>query len=331
MHQGFKKFDSFISKHNKFILSTHESPDWDGLGAEIGLFELLKNLGKSPLILNSDKTPSIVRFIDLEGDIKVIDSYDIPDDISEYVQFVLDTNDYNNIGKIYTLINDKIKDVFIIDHHEGTDDKYKKNFIKSDASSTCEIIYEIADYYKKPISLKAAQALYAGMLYDTGSFRYPKTSPETFRIAASLVEHGVTPFFVYEQIYEQNSLEGFRLNGKILSTMEVLHNGKLIAMKLTKEMLISTGSTFTEGELAINYPLTVRGVIASLLIKQDITGPVKVSMRTKGNYNVAKIAMENNGGGHKNAAGYKSKLSVNETYKIALENMNKLFTGKKYR
>jgi len=96
-------------------------------------------------------------------------------------------------------------------------------------------------------------------------------------------------------------------------------------MKLTPDMLRRTGASFTEGEPVINVPLTVKGVVASILIKQDIVGPVKVSMRTKGDIDVARLAMEMGGGGHKNAAGYKSKLSFEETYIKAIESMGRFF------
>ena len=96
-------------------------------------------------------------------------------------------------------------------------------------------------------------------------------------------------------------------------------------MKLTPKMLKKTRASFTEGESAINLPLTVKGVKASLLVKQNFDGPVKVSMRTKGDYNVAEIAIQNGGGGHKNAAGYKSKESFDKTYKSAIKILKSLF------
>lgn len=135
------------------------------------------------------------------------------------------------------------------------------------------------------------------------------------------------PPLVHEYLYENNSIESFKLRREILSTMEIHHGGKLISMKLTQEMIRDTGAAFAEGEPTINLPLTVKGVVASLLVKHDGRGPVKVSMRTKGSYNVAEIAIENNGGGHRNAAGYQSKLTFEETYRQALKNMEKLFTG----
>ena len=246
-------------------------------------------------------------------------------ELNEYAVFVLDTNDFNNIGAAYNHIKDKVKDVFIIDHHEGGDDKFEDNFIKAEASSASEIIYDIIKYYNKKPSFKAAQALYAGILFDTGSFRYPKTTPETFRIIASLVELGANPFNIYEKIYESNSLDSFELRARMLASMEIHFNKKLIMMKLTPEMIKETGAPFTEGELNINLPLTVDGVIASILVKQNIDGQIKVSMRTKGDYDVASIAMARGGGGHKNAAGYKSKISFDETCKEVIKEMSKFF------
>jgi len=326
MNDELGYFEAFISKYDKFVISTHESPDWDGLGGEIAMFELLKHLGKKPLIINSDPTPDSFRFLDVEHDINVMNGdFTLPDDINEYAQLVLDTNDYDNIGSAYHVLKDKVRAYFIVDHHEGDSERAESTIIKAEASSVCEIVYHIIRHYRKPISLRAAQALFAGIVFDTGSFVYPKTSPETFRIAAHLEELGVVPFFIHEQIYEQNALSSFALRSHILATMEVLNDGKMIGMKLTPEMMKQTGATFTEGEPAINMPLTVKGVVASLLVKQDLDGPVKVSMRTKGDLDVAKIAMENGGGGHRNAAGFKSKLSLDETYEMAIEKMSVLF------
>ena len=326
MHKGFKNLENFLENNEKLIISTHESPDGDGIGGEIAFCELLKNLGKKAVIINSDPLPDIFKFIDPDNEIKIINSYnDLPEDLNEYSLIVLDTNDFENVGTLYHIAKERIKDIFIIDHHEGEQNKIERNFIKVEASSVCEIIYSIIKYFNQGISPKAAQALFAGILYDTGSFRYPKTSSETFNIASEMVEIGANPFKIYEQIYESNSLSSFALRGQILSTMKVLHDGKLIIMKLTPDMIKKTGASFTEGESAINLPLTVRGVVASVLVKQDINGPVKVSMRTKGNFNVADIALKNGGGGHKNAAGYKSKHSLEKTYKQAIKNMEIFF------
>ncbi|MCL2025326.1 MAG: bifunctional oligoribonuclease/PAP phosphatase NrnA [Leptospirales bacterium] len=329
MENGFQNLDAYLRKHDKFIVSTHESPDADGLGAEIAFAELLVFLGKEVIILNSDPTPGTIEFVDVDREIIIFDENTPPiENSNEYAQFVLDTNDFDNIGVIYHTLKDSIKDIFIIDHHEGDADKLTDNFIRASASSACEIIYDIIQHYKMPLTFKSAQAIYTGIVFDTGSFRYPKTSPHTYEIAAHCVKTGVIPHVVYENLYERNSLSSFALRSKIASSMEILENGKLIVQSLTPQMLNDTGAAFAEGESSINTPLTVSGVVASLLVKQDHTGPVKISMRTKGDYNVADIALQNGGGGHKNAAGFKSKLSFGKAYDHATDVLQQLIKNK---
>ncbi len=326
MHPGLENLKKYINAHERFIISTHESPDGDGLGAEIAIRELLLSLGKDAIIVNSDPIPEKFSFIDEEGEI-IVFSEKNKDSIGAHDRalFVLDTNDVSNIGSLHRYLEGKIRGYFIIDHHEGGKDKYESNFIKVEASSACEIMYDIIMHFEKQLSPKSARALYAGILFDTGSFRYPKTSPKTFRIASHLVEIGADPFSIYEKIYENNSLASFELRALMLSTMEIHYGGRLVLLKLTPEMLKKSGAPFEEGEMNINLPLTIKGVIASVLVKQNVHGPVKVSMRTKGEYDVSKIAMANGGGGHRNAAGYKSALDFDETCRKALAEMGSFF------
>ena len=327
MDQSFKMLDEFLKKYDKFIISTHESPDADGLGCEIAFLDFLRQMGKEGIILNSDPIPETCRFLDIDNEITIVqDESQLPNNIEDYALFILDTNDYTNIGSIYKYLNQRVKDKFFIDHHQGSDQNMIDiNFVQAEVASASEIIYAIIMYYKKELNLKSAQALYTGIVFDTGSFRYPKTTSETFQIASHLVSIGADPFIVYEQLYESNSLSSLQLRGKILSSMEILEDGKMISMKLTPDMVQETKGSFAEGESSINAPFTVKGVTASLLVKQDISGPVKISMRTKGDLDVSEIAMQNGGGGHKNAAGYKSKLPFNDAYRKAVKDMKPLF------
>ncbi len=326
MEDELKNLESFIAQHDKFIISTHESPDPDGLGAEVSFNQLLRFLNKTSLILNSDVTPEKYRYIDCDNEVNVINrNFDVPNDISEYCLFVVDTNDCNNIGTVYSFLKDKIKDIFIIDHHSGDNTCGNYKYIRVGASSSSEIIYSIIKHFGMELNFKTSQALYSGVLFDTGSFHYPKTTAYTFSMASDLVEHGANPFQIYDKLYENNSLASFELRTLILATIEVFFNGRLVMMKMTSDMLIKTGAPYEEGELNINVPLTVRGVVVSVLVKEDTNGLVKISMRSKGDYDVAQIAMENGGGGHKNAAGYKSKLKFEEAYQKAFEHVSRFF------
>ncbi len=326
MHPGLQNFETFLGKYSNFVIATHESPDADGLGAEIAFLELLKKLGKTTFILNGDPLPYKYRFMDIDNEINLAGHYPLPDNIADYALFVLDTNPFSNTGATYSILKDVVKEVFIIDHHEGGHgDVFKSNFVEVTASSASEIIYQIYMNFFDEMSFKAAQALYTGILFDTGGFRYSKTSSITFLAISNLVKFGANPTKLYELIYENNQLETMLLRAKMLATMEIHFSGKLLLMYLTPKMLIETGATFAEGELNINIPLTIHGVVASVIIKQDINGPVKVSMRTKGDYDVSGIALSRGGGGHKNAAGYKTNLPFDEIRAVVLNDMEKFF------
>jgi bifunctional oligoribonuclease and PAP phosphatase NrnA len=326
MDPALSNLNKFLSSFNKFIVTTHESPDADGLGAEIAFHELLQYLGKEVIIINGDETPDKYQFIDIDNEINIItDTYELPNDIKDYALFVLDTNDFPNTGAVCNVLEDKIKNIFIIDHHEGGPDLIKSNYIKIEASSASEIIHDIIMHFTDKLSFKAAQALYTGILFDTGSFRYPKTSPKTFRIIANLVEKGANPTEIYERIYENNSIDSFVLRSKMLSTMEIHFGGRMILMHLTPEMLKETGAAFSDGELNINLPLTLKDVVVSVLLKQDIDGPLKVSMRTKGDRDVSQIAITRHGGGHKNAAGYKTTLTRDNARQQVIQDMQVFF------
>ncbi|HPI14819.1 MAG TPA: DHH family phosphoesterase, partial [Spirochaetota bacterium] len=144
MHRGFANLERFLSRHDRFIISTHESPDGDGLGAEIGFREILAHMGRRAVILNSDPVPDKFLFIDPEREINVYsESIELPFPAEDCAVFVLDTNDFDNIGRLFELLKGRVREVFIVDHHEGGKDKLESNFIKVEASSTCEIIYSL--------------------------------------------------------------------------------------------------------------------------------------------------------------------------------------------
>jgi bifunctional oligoribonuclease and PAP phosphatase NrnA len=326
MNPGLANVRKFIQTHDKFIISTHESPDPDGIGSEIAFKELLDSLGKTSMIINGDPTPEKFKFMDPDNKIQIAnEELILPADIHEYVVVVLDTNSFNNTGHAYHVLFDHVDFAFIIDHHEGGEDYIDSHFVKVEASSTSEIVYDILISFKVDVSPQCALALYAGIIFDTGSFRYKKTSSKTFIVAAYLAEKGIKPHEIYDLVFENNDIAGFLLRSLMLSSVETYFDGRMILMHLTPEMLHETGANFSQGEANINLPLSVKQVEASVLLKQDINGPLKVSMRTKGDLDVADIALKHQGGGHKNAAGFKSPLSRDETRELILKEIGVFF------
>ena len=321
----FQPLLDFINSNRKFIICAHESPDADAIGSQIAFYNILRKMNKQVLMINSDNTPNFLTFLDEKKEIIIFkDENDFPDDINEYCLFVMDTNDKENIGIVFNHLYKKISDYFIIDHHDYTQDLKDKHFIKVSSSSTCEIIYQLYLYLKMKISKDIAMALYTGILYDTGSFHYPKTSEETFLIAADLVKLGANPYFVYNQLFEKTEVEAFILNKLIISSLELYDDNQIAIQQLTQKMLKQTGAAFEMGEGAINQPLRCDGIKVSILYKQNLQGKRRISIRSKGNINVVDLAISYGGGGHKNAAGFSIDKNFSEFIPELLNKIRKI-------
>ncbi|MFP4562133.1 MAG: DHH family phosphoesterase [Spirochaetia bacterium] len=317
---------SFILGYDKFILTAHETPDGDALGSERAMYEALKQLGKEVMILNADTTPHKYDFIDPDGTIGVLnDEGDLSEDVGEYVLLILDTNDINNIGLLRDLVIPKVREYGIIDHHSGGEDILSEHHIVENASSTCEILYGLITQMGCTITQPIAEALFVGIVYDTGSFVYPKTTAKTFRIAYELVSIGVEPNYIYSKIYESNSISSLILQSKVLSSLDLFFDNQVALQTMLKETVIECGASYEEADTFINIPLKSEAIRVSIFFKENPEGVLRCSLRSKGNIDVAEIAQSFGGGGHKTAAGFKCRESLAETRKNVLHKLEKYF------
>src|SRR6056297_1585371 len=171
---GFDNLTLFLKKNTKFILCTHETPDGDAIGSECAMYFALKQMGKQVLLYNSDPAPQKYSYLQCAPFISHLkEKSQLPQDIDEYVLLILDTNDIHNIGVASELILPQVKDYFIVDHHESDDNIIEVNHIEESASSTCEILFELFDSLGLELTLPMADAIFTGIVYDTGSFIYP--------------------------------------------------------------------------------------------------------------------------------------------------------------
>ncbi len=322
---NFKIITDFINKYDKFIITAHETPDGDAIGSEYAMLRVLEKIGKKAKIFNADPFPDDFKFLDPENRINVLkDKSQLPLDIADYALLILDVNELNNIGNIAELVVPFVKEYFIIDHHNFDIDLAGKNFIQKNASSTAEIIFQLLKKMNVDIELDIANALYTGLVYDTGSFIYPKTSALTFQIAKELVSAGVNPNFIYGKVFECKSISFLMLQAKVLSTLQFHADNRIAILKMLKKDLEESGAPFYEGRSLINMPLTSETVLVSIFFKENLEGVLRCSLRSKGNIDVAKIAYSYNGGGHKTAAGFKCREPL-ETVK---ENVLKILISK---
>ncbi len=304
------EFYDVLKNHNNFIITTHLSPDPDGLGAEIGLFRALKKAGKNVRIINAMPYASRYQFLEQEQCIEIISDTNtsiLKDKTWNII--LLDTNDLNFIGKMADYVPVDDPRLYIIDHHDMPSDQ-KNTLILADYSSTCEIIFDIIKMLKIEPDALCASALLAGIVYDTGSFAYSKTGIHTFEAAAELFKYGANPTQIHSQLYESSSISVLLLKKAVLSTLELFHNDQIAVLFLTQEILKKTKTEIEDANDIINMPLQSESVKISIFLKQESRKQVRCSLRSKGTINVASIAQDFGGGGHRNAAGFRSELPL---------------------
>jgi bifunctional oligoribonuclease and PAP phosphatase NrnA len=297
----------FLSEGDNYIITSHESPDADGLGAEYALSHGLISMGKKVRIINAEQHSVSYDFIDKDKTIGWFPDARIhPSVLAKSTVILMDTNDTEYTGAIAEAIISKAADIVVIDHHEAKQSEIEKVCLISSFSSTCEMTYRILSEIGLEITSDMANALFAGMVFDTGSFAYSKTTAATFEVALELVRRGADPTYVHSALYESASTSVLLLRKEILSTLELYAGDKVAVQTMTADVLARTGSSYQDAEGLINIPLQAAAVEVSVFFKENEEGTLRCSMRSKGRINVANIAQSFGGGGHKSAAGFKS-------------------------
>ncbi len=294
----------FFRNHQKFVLTTHINPDGDGIGSEIALAEFLLSQRKQVSIINDSATPDFYRFLDPRDQILIFDETRDGDSIAGAdVIAVVDTNHADRLRKMGPHVV-KSKGIKIcIDHHLDPAPFAQHYLLDDEATSTGEIIYRLLIRMNgKRLPPAVAAALYCAIMTDTGSFRYPRVDPETFRICAHLIECGADPVGIYREVYEQWTPGRMELLGEALASLQTMYDGKLAYITITQEILKRTGTEEVDTDNFTTYPMSVKGVEAGILFL-ELSNGVKMSFRSKGDIPINELAKEFGGNGHKNAAG----------------------------
>lgn len=322
-----ENFKNFLNNSKNIIITGHENPDPDSICSQIALEYLLTELGKNVICINSDQTPFNLEVFDYRDVIKNL--YDF-EKVLLFVNFnliIVDTNDYTNIGRAHSVILPKAEKVFFIDHHTHKHDNPDNSIFEENASSTCEIIFKLYELYNIKIPKEIGDALYSGILFDSGSFHYPKTSSYTLNIAAKLIDNGTDPNEIYLLLFEQESIESLKILARVLSTLELHYKDQIAILTVTKDMLVETKASYEDVTNLINIPLKSYKVKAVIFFKEHPDGTKRVAMRSKGNVDVSTIALAYDGGGHKNASGFKLRepfLDFRDIKSILIDNIKSL-------
>jgi bifunctional oligoribonuclease and PAP phosphatase NrnA len=314
-----------------FAILSHDGPDADGVGAGYALALALAALGKKACALVSDGIPPKFRFIDRRGlflslaegePTRTVDGR--PFDLAESTAVLVDTRDIAYMGARSAEVLSRAPRRIVIDHHEPREEPGEHELVDAAASSVCELVYLISSKLGVALPLDAAEALYSGIVYDTGSFCYPKTSERTFEVALALVRSGVSPNAIYGRMHE-SAAEGFlSLEKAVLSTLELSPDGRIAIQSLSKEELAASGAAYEDAEELVNIPLQDRKVEVSVLFKENAEGRLRCSLRSKGGVNVARFAQAFGGGGHKTAAGFTCRAPLAASKADVLQSLSKV-------
>lgn len=309
-----------LSEPKKIVIIPHRSPDGDAMGSTLALHHFLRKIGQQSQVIAPNEFP---HFLDwLPGSDHVLVFEKEREKTTEILKsadliFVLDFNALHRTGDMEQVLNKLSVPFIMIDHHQKPDNFAAVTFSDTSAGSTCEMIYRFISYLDKEelIDKQIAGCIYTGIVTDTGSFRFQSTTSETHKIAAKLIERGVENGVIHSNLFDNNSYNSLQLLGTALKNMKVLYEHKASYITLTQEELDSHNYVKGDTEGIVNYGLSVKGVIfTAIFIEHRDENIIKISLRSKGDFDVNQLAREHfNGGGHINAAGGKSHLTMDET------------------
>lgn len=312
------KILSFLKEEEKFFIATHISPEPDAIGSAVALSMALESLGKVTLLYDKDPVPKVYYFLPyFEKFTNIIPSF-IP---SDFMLILLDCNTPTRAG-----IDDlTFKCSAVIDHHETEEDFGDIKWVIPEAAATGMMIFYLIKELGINITREMATSLYAAIAIDTGTFRFGNTTAEVLRVAAQLVDAGANPGYISNHLYETWSHEKFTLLISTLNTLEV-KDGVAIT-SVTKEMYEKTGAEPEDTENFPAFSRIMKDIKVSAFFREIGDNSWKVSLRSKGNINVAFVASLFNGGGHRNAAGYIVKSDFESAKKSLLEALDTIQPG----
>ena len=287
-----------------FVLTSHVRPDCDALGSELGMLGILEAIGKDVRIVNAQATPANLKWIDPDRRLESLAEGVKKDDlVSRDVLIVLDTSAWAQLGAMGDVAKAMREKVLVIDHHVSEDDLSDRWFKDTSAEATARIVYEIGLRLKVPLSKRIATPLYAGLSTDTGGFRFPNVSGESFRVAARLVDAGADPTAIYRELFEQDSLARLHLVGRTLAGAQASHGGRVIVSTVRQSDIKEVQAQPADTEDLVNLTLAVKGTEVAVILIEQPDGRIKTSFRSRSQVDCNALAARFGGGGHKAAAG----------------------------
>ena len=295
-------FVEFVRRHHRFLITTHVRPDGDALGSQFAMAEALERLGKQVRRVIASRLPPRYGFMDPGHAVRV---FEAPGD--EFrdcdAALVLDTGTWNQLAEVGPFLRGLPAAKFVIDHHRTQDDLGGGRIVDVTAEACGRLTRDAIRALGVPLTETMASHLFVALAMDTGWFRHPSTTPATYGLAEELVAAGARPTVIYDHLYEMSTLPRLHLTGLALSRLRALAGGRVAHTEIHLADYRATGAVPLDTEDLVNYPRSLEGVEVALLFIEQPDGAVKVSFRSRARVDVARLAEQFGGGGHRLASG----------------------------
>lgn len=321
-----------LATPKKIAIIPHRGPDGDAMGSTLALYHFLQKYDHQATVIAPNEFPDFLAWLPGSENVKIFekDTENCTKILEEAeLIFTLDFNAFHRTGEMeHTLV--KLKAPFImIDHHQKPDDYAAVTYSDTSFGSTCEMIYNFICFLdkKQAIDKTIATCIYTGILTDSGSFRFPGTTGNTHRIIAELIDLGVENTQIPVLLFDNSSFSRLQLLGRALQNMKVYQEYKASYTTLTQAELDAFDYIKGDTEGIVNYGLSMKGIVfTAIFIENKEEKIIKISFRSQGGFDVNTFARNHfNGGGHSNAAGGRSHLTMDETitkFEGLLTNLN---------
>lgn len=320
-HEDMHKIKEILFASDSMYIFPHMVADGDAMGSCASLCHLMRKLGKTADIVMEDEIPDNLAFLNRDYVMYADRDTTLP---QRDLCIALDCSNVDRFPKREHLFFGAGKTTACVDHHSTISNFADINLIDPDASATCELLYELYDFMGLELDIEAGEALYTGIVTDTGNFQYTNTTKKTHIIAAELIELGIDKKSINVTVYQSERLEKLRLHAMIMNNMETFCDGRVAMAHVTLDMYKEAGAKTSESD-GINSTLRdIKGVEVGVFLREMSEHEIKVGFRSKKYVDVAEICSGLGGGGHKHAAGCAVLKTMEETLPLIRAEVEKV-------
>jgi len=318
--QEIQEIKQLLSSPRKVVIVPHKNPDGDAMGSSLGLMHYLLKLDHEVTVIAPNDYPDFLKWLPGDSSVLKYESSEKESDLiiaNSDIIFTLDFNALHRTGDMKSVLESSNAIKIMIDHHQQPDDYARYVYSDVTICSTSQMIYHFMEMLDDVdmIDSEIATCLYTGIMTDTGSFRFRSTTSTTHRVIADIIDKGADNAQIHNNIYDTNSHGRLQLLGCALKNLNVIPELNTSYISLSQKELNSFNFKKGDTEGVVNYGLSLKGIaFAVIFIEHKQEGIVKISLRSKGDFDVNEFARKHfNGGGHTNAAGGRSELSLRDT------------------